>query len=180
MKQTSNYQLNQWEMTDRIQMEDFNRDNEKVDAALAEVKVTADRANSLAGMRLLAEAVLEEDQSTLILSLDNVEWSDYAIVCVDVEPLVCGQTQTVGFSFCSYGGSNFSVSPIAEGAARAIVQFWMAPMHNPDCLLRTRSFGLSEDKTHSVNKRLRDCEKRAQLSADLLLAGTRIQVWGLK
>lgn len=35
MKQTSNYQLNQWEMTDRIQMEDFNRDNETVDAALA-------------------------------------------------------------------------------------------------------------------------------------------------
>lgn len=34
MKQTSNYQLNQWEMTDRIQMEDFNADNAKVDAAL--------------------------------------------------------------------------------------------------------------------------------------------------
>lgn len=29
MKQTQNYQLNQWEMTDRIQMEDFNGDNEK-------------------------------------------------------------------------------------------------------------------------------------------------------
>ena len=35
MKQTSNYQLNQWELTDRIRMEDFNGDNEKVDAALA-------------------------------------------------------------------------------------------------------------------------------------------------
>ena len=35
MKQTQNYQLNQWEMTDRIRMEDFNGDNEKVDAALA-------------------------------------------------------------------------------------------------------------------------------------------------
>ena len=36
MKQTSNYQLNQWEKTDRILMEDFNGDNAKVDAALAE------------------------------------------------------------------------------------------------------------------------------------------------
>ncbi len=34
MKQSSNYQLNQWEKTDRIQMEDFNGDNAKVDAAL--------------------------------------------------------------------------------------------------------------------------------------------------
>ena len=35
MKQTEHYGLNQWELADRIQMEDFNGDNEKVDAALA-------------------------------------------------------------------------------------------------------------------------------------------------
>ena len=35
MQQTGNYQLSQWEMTDRIQMEDFNGDNAKIDAALA-------------------------------------------------------------------------------------------------------------------------------------------------
>ena len=38
MKQTENYGLNQWELTDRIRMEDFNRDNAKIDAALAEEK----------------------------------------------------------------------------------------------------------------------------------------------
>lgn len=31
---TANYQLNQWVKTDRIQMEDFNSDNQKIDAAL--------------------------------------------------------------------------------------------------------------------------------------------------
>ena len=35
MNKTENYQLNQWELTDRIRMEDFNGDNEKIDAALA-------------------------------------------------------------------------------------------------------------------------------------------------
>ena len=35
MNQTSNYQLNQWDAEDRILREDFNRDNEKIDAALA-------------------------------------------------------------------------------------------------------------------------------------------------
>ena len=35
MNQTPNYQLNQWEQTDRIQMEDFNADNAKIEAALS-------------------------------------------------------------------------------------------------------------------------------------------------
>lgn len=34
MEQTANYGLNQWAKADRIQMEDFNRDNAKLDAAL--------------------------------------------------------------------------------------------------------------------------------------------------
>ena len=32
--QTPNYQLNQWERSDKVQMEDFNADNAKIDAAL--------------------------------------------------------------------------------------------------------------------------------------------------
>ena len=38
MKQTQNYHLSQWEKTDRIKMEDFNGDNEKIDAALNGLK----------------------------------------------------------------------------------------------------------------------------------------------
>ena len=34
MRETSNYKLNQWDKTDRIEMEDFNEDNRKIDAAL--------------------------------------------------------------------------------------------------------------------------------------------------
>ena len=34
MTKTTNYQLNQWEKTDRILMEEFNSDNEKIDTAL--------------------------------------------------------------------------------------------------------------------------------------------------
>lgn len=35
MEHTEYYQLSQWEADDRIQMEDFNADNAKIDAALA-------------------------------------------------------------------------------------------------------------------------------------------------
>ena len=44
MKQTSNYQLNQWDPEDRILREDFNADNSKIDAALAEVKAASQSA----------------------------------------------------------------------------------------------------------------------------------------
>ena len=35
MNYTDGYQLNQWRMEDRIQMQDFNADNAKIDAALS-------------------------------------------------------------------------------------------------------------------------------------------------
>ena len=35
MKKTAQFGLNQWEMSDRIQMQDFNRDNAALEAALA-------------------------------------------------------------------------------------------------------------------------------------------------
>lgn len=38
MQKTEHYQLNQWDKTDRIQMEDFNADNAKIEVALNEVK----------------------------------------------------------------------------------------------------------------------------------------------
>ena len=34
INKTANFQLTQWEKTDRIMMEDFNRDNAAIDAAL--------------------------------------------------------------------------------------------------------------------------------------------------
>lgn len=42
--QTANYALNQWVKSDQVQMEDFNADNAKIDAA---VKAVADRVTTL-------------------------------------------------------------------------------------------------------------------------------------
>ena len=41
MNQTANYQLCQWDPTDRILMEDFNSDNTKIDEALADLAAQA-------------------------------------------------------------------------------------------------------------------------------------------
>ena len=47
MNQTPNYQLNQWDKTDRIQMEDFNADNAKIEAALNQATEIAISASKL-------------------------------------------------------------------------------------------------------------------------------------
>lgn len=54
---TSNYQLNQYELTDRIQMENFNNDNSKIDKAL---KTNADAvASAQATMSKLGNCNIE-------------------------------------------------------------------------------------------------------------------------
>ena len=49
MNQTPNYQLNQWEKTDRIQMEDFNADNAKIEAAIKNLETSTAQALAAAG-----------------------------------------------------------------------------------------------------------------------------------
>ena len=50
MNQTEQYQLNQWDKSDRIMMEDFNADNAKMEQALAEQGATlAEHTAALAG-----------------------------------------------------------------------------------------------------------------------------------
>ena len=49
MEKTANYKLNQWELTDRVKMEDFNADNQRVEAALtSQSAMLAEHAAQLA------------------------------------------------------------------------------------------------------------------------------------
>lgn len=51
LQQTSNYQLSQWDAEDRIQREDFNSDNAKVDAALAALSDTLEGHGTILATR---------------------------------------------------------------------------------------------------------------------------------
>ena len=70
MNYTENYQLNQWVETDRVLMEDFNDNNEKIDAAIAAVQETVRYV-------LIAEATLNTAGSRLSMNVFNVDWSSY-------------------------------------------------------------------------------------------------------
>ena len=67
---TTNYQLCQWEGTDRILMEDFNYDNQKIDAAL---KATADAVPCVK----LGEQTTATAANAVTLDLTGLDFSAY-------------------------------------------------------------------------------------------------------
>ena len=90
MNKTANFQLTQWEKTDRIMMEDFNRDNAAIDAALkanadaitaeAAAREAADTAlGKKAGLQLIETAVFSGKGKSSVAQL-SINWQDWAIV----------------------------------------------------------------------------------------------------
>ena len=77
MRETSNYKLSQWEKTDRIEMEDFNEDNRKIDAALAAEKQAREAADTqLRSENMwvkLGEATLQSAGTTLTMTIPSAE-----------------------------------------------------------------------------------------------------------
>lgn len=90
MNKTANFQLTQWEKTDRIMMEDFNRDNAAIDAALKSnadaitaetaAREAADTAlGKKAGLQLIETAVFSGKGKSSVAQL-SINWQDWAIV----------------------------------------------------------------------------------------------------
>ena len=63
---TQNYQLNQWEASDRVLREDFNRDNQKIDAVIAAVPYIK-----------IKELTVDTAAATVNLDVSDVDFSHY-------------------------------------------------------------------------------------------------------
>lgn len=85
---TEHFGLSQWERADKVQMEDFNADNARIDAALA----------CHPSGELIADVTVEEESTTLEIDLTQVDWSRYLAL------MLCAEAETLdGFqvSLCS-------------------------------------------------------------------------------
>ena len=70
MNKTPNYQLNQWDKNDRIQMEDFNADNTKLDSALKALSETSRYV-------LLQNIITSKELAQVDVDLTGIDWSTY-------------------------------------------------------------------------------------------------------
>ena len=132
---TPNYNLNQWQATDQVKRTDFNEDNAKIDAALAQ-------ARDHAGMHLIQEATIQSGRTAIDFYIDvrGFDWSQYSIVCVDYE-IVCEEwakilvvTWTNGSNVTGWLRSSGTSTSTQRSLGRA--QLFLCPMFQKD--LRTR------------------------------------------
>ena len=74
MRETSNYKLSQWDKTDRIKMEDFNSDNQKIDSQLHAAMQQLAQAASQEGLAAeqAAREAADAAQAETLLSLSPV------------------------------------------------------------------------------------------------------------
>lgn len=80
MKQTTNYQLNQWETQDRILREDFNADNFKIEQALKVLQAEIEAARAAVPIVKLLDYTVPTDTSEVVLDVSGIDWSQYAAV----------------------------------------------------------------------------------------------------
>ena len=79
MKYTEHYQLNQWDAADRVLREDFNRDNEKIDAAITALRSACPR-NKLAEITTDTEATqIDTDLSAYDLASSGYRFYLYRL-----------------------------------------------------------------------------------------------------
>lgn len=85
MKQTENYQLNQWDGADRILRTDFNADNAKVDSALQDLRKDVDAVESRAGAQLLKRESISG--ANPMVSLSDINWTQWKAIHISVYPV---------------------------------------------------------------------------------------------
>lgn len=87
LQQTSQFHLNQWELTDRIRMEDFNGDNQKLEtalAALAAADAAEQQARTAQDAAIRREAAAAAEAVPLVKLLEVPVTQEAAQVDVDV------------------------------------------------------------------------------------------------
>lgn len=79
MEQTTHYKLNQWVKTDRIMMEDFNSDNEKLDTALYGLAASGEAIQAAVDSERSARQTADTALETAIAGRGNcfVTWGSY-------------------------------------------------------------------------------------------------------
>ena len=107
MKKTTNYQLNQWDETDRILREDFNADSAKIDAAIADLTQN---------VVLLKDITTTASAGKLKIDLSDVDFSKFKELRVLIS-FHCGSTQSYDVLFNDQHTDNTVICNYSSGTA---------------------------------------------------------------
>ena len=105
MRQTTNYQLSQWDASDRILREDFNADNAKLDAALS----------TIGRSQLIREVTTENNVSDISLQVDDINWGEWELVMLHFPYRAAVLEENARFSCTINGGQVAGSNSTAVG-----------------------------------------------------------------
>ena len=103
MLQTTNYQLKKWEKSDRILMDDFNQNNDKIDSTLKQI---ADSSNFVK----LKEVTTTEEQAQIDIDFSDLDMTQYTALKAYITVNTMQFSVRVNNRTANYGGENFSES----------------------------------------------------------------------
>lgn len=108
MNHTPHLQLNQWEKSDRIMMEDFNADNAKLDEALTQQaaalrqEIAAAKAENC--WKKLLEFTTTADAAQVPVDLSGIDLTQYQELCLYIQPKVTSGCES-GYFLCNNNSS---------------------------------------------------------------------------
>ena len=190
---TTNYDLNQWEGTDKVLRTEFNADNAKIDAAL---KANADAIAAEAAAREAAETALENKLGLHTLAVNtlsgsgverfytqfpaDMDWSQWKTIHIVIDPVQqAGHAYRVTIHYAqgteylidiTYNPAHIVLFPL-YGQVTWFHGFYMIDQEGET--MNIPSFGLTCSQIQDV------CLGNYGAGHDLL-AGTRVAIYGEK
>lgn len=199
LRQTTNYQLCQWDSEDFIRRTDFNADNAKIDAALlAQTEALAAEAQTREekNLRVLLKNVQQGIASqALILDVEDLDFSPYLWVELVVEtetgavPMRLKPDNTGDFQACQLGGTPFSCDctaygePDGSGMGGMYVRMWSYPGSERTHFLSTRINEEGFSALHAVYLKPINAIKDLGIwsfESGGIPSGTRARLYGVK
>ena len=162
-QQTPNYRLSRWAGTDRILVEEFNDNWDKIDTA---IKTTWTELKSV---------TLPNDNAIFSLDLSDVNWGQYEQVRCKIE------LQGTGTFFLRLNSTSCKIVSGSNSFGPQFLTFW--PRHTPETAIAAVFQGYG-NPTHLGSTNIRFCDL-ANLhlvtygnSEEIINAGSRLTLYG--
>lgn len=180
MNRTSNYNLCQWEETDRVRRTDFNEDNAKIDQAMAQERAAREavsgrvtEVSERAGAKLLrSTSPLTQGVTSYLILFEGINWSQWKMVYLMLE---------LTSTYVSYGyNSTHSRGHLSRG--RHIILYF--PLFNSEHLAAGHNvMSSSGEAIVCTGQNYKDFTKMYLFNDDSsvpISPGTYYQIWGEK
>ena len=201
MNQTEHYQLKQWEKSDRILMDDFNENNQKIDAAIhgtdahlveAVAAEAAARQNGLNTLEskmatvCLRSGVLEGNVNKISLSLSGIDWSPYSMIVLYValpSSTYCAVSCGGSPNYCHSADQTWSNGGLTPYNT-VTHQFLLVPVAGDSSTmvysLNMSNVGLYLGRANATLAAIGGFHLKTNSASSYLPAGSKFTMWGVR